>query len=148
MDQIKTYKKKDSFIKLENKKNLEVNFLIKKIQKLLDNDKIVKLLDDEEKDIIVNLKKDFLRLDKKNDPNCFKLKTNTIAEINTFDNDSDLVKYLIHRYKYEIFPILKKTSDYPPLIQIEPSSICNFRCVFCFETDKTFTDKKVVIWVQ
>ena len=28
MDQIKTYKKKDSFIKLENK-NLEVNFLIK-----------------------------------------------------------------------------------------------------------------------
>ncbi len=134
MDQIKTYKKKDSFIKLENKKNLEVNFLIKKIQKLLDNDKIAKLLDDEEKDIIVNLKKDFSRLDKKNDPNCFKLKTNTIAEINTFDNDSDLVKYLIHRYKYEIFPILKKTSDYPPLIQIEPSSICNFRCVFCFET--------------
>ena len=65
MDQIKTYKKKDSFIKLENKKNLEVNFLIKKIQKLLDNDKIVKLLDDEEKDIIVNLKKDFSRLDKK-----------------------------------------------------------------------------------
>ena len=142
MDQIKTYKKKDSFIKLENKKNLEVNFLIKKIQKLLDNDKIAKLLDDEEKDIIINLKKDFSRLDKKNDPNCFKLKTNTIAEINTFDNDSDLVKYLIHRYKYEIFPILKKTSDYPPLIQIEPSSICNFRCVFCFETDKTFTDKK------
>ena len=46
MDQIKTYKKKDSFIKLENKKNLEVNFLIKKIQKLLDNDKIAKLLEE------------------------------------------------------------------------------------------------------
>ena len=29
MDQIKTYNKKDSFIKLENKKNLEVNFLLK-----------------------------------------------------------------------------------------------------------------------
>ena len=104
MDQIKTYQKKDSFIKLKSKKNLEKDYLTKKIQKLLDNNKIVKSLDNEEKDIVVYLKKDFSALDKKNDPKCFKLKTNTIAEINTFDNDADIIKYLIHRYKYEIFP--------------------------------------------
>ena len=46
------------------------------------------------------------------------------------------------RYKYEIFPQKKILDDYPPLLQIEPSSICNYRCVFCFETDKTFTNKK------
>ena len=36
----------------------------------------------------------------------------------------------------------KIIDNFPPLVQIEPSSICNFRCVFCFETDKTFTNKK------
>ena len=54
----------------------------------------------------------------------------------------DILKYLIHRYRYEIFPQKKILDDFPPLVQIEPSSICNFRCVFCFETDKNFTNKK------
>ena len=27
-------------------------------------------------------------------------------------------------------------------MQIEPTSICNYRCVFCFQTNKEFTDKK------
>ena len=35
-------------------------------------------------------------LDKKNDPNCFKLKTNTIAEINTFDNE-----FIFNQDKYQ-----------------------------------------------
>ena len=49
---------------------------------------------------------------------------------------------MVFRYKYEIFPVIKKLDNYPPYLQIEPSSICNYRCVFCFETDKTFTNKK------
>ena len=36
----------------------------------------------------------------------------------------------------------KILDEYPPYLQIEPSSICNYRCVFCFETDKSFTTKK------
>ena len=48
----------------------------------------------------------------------------------------------MHRYRYEVFPQKKILDEFPPCLQIEPSSICNFRCVFCFETDKTFTDKK------
>ena len=72
---------------------------------------------------------------------CFTLKENSIAELNTFEN-LDVLKYLIHRYRYEIYPQKKIIDNFPPLVQIEPSSICNFRCVFCFETDKTFTNKK------
>lgn len=142
MGQIKTYQKKDSFIKLENKKNFRDIDLNKKILGLLNDKKKTESFINEEKDIIKKLRKNFSEINNEKNTAIFKLKPNTIAEINTFNNDEDVVKYLIHRYKYEIFPTIKKISDYPPLIQIEPSSICNFRCVFCFETDKTFTDKK------
>ena len=142
MGQIKTYQKKDSFIKLENKKNFRDIDLNKKILGLLNDKKKTESFINEEKDIIKKLRKNFSEINDEKNTAIFKLKPNTIAEINTFNNDEDVVKYLIHRYKYEIFPTIKKISDYPPLIQIEPSSICNFRCVFCFETDKTFTDKK------
>ena len=36
----------------------------------------------------------------------------------------------------------KKIIDkYPPYLQIEPSSVCNYRCVFCFMTDNSFNKK-------
>ena len=79
---------------------------------------------------------------KRKNSDMFDLKKNTLMEINSFSNDIDIMKYLIHRYRYEIFPQKKIIDKFPPLLQIEPSSICNFRCVFCFETDKTFTNKK------
>ena len=40
-------------------------------------------------------------------------------------------RYLVYRYKYNKYPDLKILSDYPPCLQIEPSSICNYRCI-CF----------------
>ena len=71
----------------------------------------------------------------------FSLKSNVVAEIETVA-DSDLPRYLVHRYRYEIFPQTKTIDNFPPYLQIEPTSICNYRCVFCFETDETFTNKK------
>lgn len=56
--------------------------------------------------------------------------------------DKDIPRYLFHRYRYEIYPQLKKLDDYPPYLQIEPSSICNYRCVFCYQTDEGFSEKK------
>lgn len=53
--------------------------------------------------------------------------------------DENLIRYLCARYRYDFFPKLKKVEEYPPCLQIEPSSICNFRCVFCFQTDKSLT---------
>ena len=50
-------------------------------------------------------------------------------------------QYLYHRYRYEIFPQKKILDNYPPYLQIEPTSICNYRCVFCYQTDNVFNKK-------
>jgi len=54
---------------------------------------------------------------------------------------SKLKRYLEYRYRYKIFPKKKIIEDYPPCVQIEPTSICNYRCVMCFQKDKTFSKK-------
>ena len=71
----------------------------------------------------------------------FQITRHVAAEISLLD-DSELPRYLFHRYRYEIYPDMKILDDYPPYLQIEPSSICNYRCVFCFETDPTFNSPK------
>ena len=53
-----------------------------------------------------------------------------------------MARYIIYRYKYKTFPLQKIIEDYPPCVQIEPASICNFRCVMCYQTDESFSSKK------
>lgn len=67
--------------------------------------------------------------------------TPSVAEEIAGLDDAALGRYLVHRYRYEIFPQTRELDDFPPYLQIEPTSICNYRCVFCFETDKFFTRK-------
>ncbi len=55
--------------------------------------------------------------------------------------DEHVPRYLYHRYRYDIFPAKKLLDNYPTYLQIEPTSICNFRCVFCYQTDVSFTAK-------
>ena len=71
----------------------------------------------------------------------FSLTPNVIKEIQTLKVEQ-IINYLIHRYRYETYPQKQIKDDYPPYLQIEPTSICNYRCVFCFETDESFTNKK------
>ena len=33
-------------------------------------------------------------------------------------------------------------SEYPACVQLEPTSVCNFRCIMCYQSDKTFSEKK------
>ena len=127
MDQIKTYKKKDSFLNLKNKKNIEKSSLIKNFINILNNNLIMSSLNNQDKEILGLIKKDFTERNTQDNKSIFKLKENTIAELNTFKSDKEVINYLINRYKYEVYPIIKKLDEYPPLIQIEPSSICNFR---------------------
>ena len=70
----------------------------------------------------------------------FKLHSNVIEEINRI-SDSHLPRYLFYRYRYEIYPQLKLIDDFPPCLQIEPTSICNYRCVFCYQIDESFNKK-------
>ena len=52
------------------------------------------------------------------------------------------VDYLIYRYKFRINPKKLKVESFPPYVLIEPTSICNIRCVMCFQIDKSFTKKE------
>lgn len=53
--------------------------------------------------------------------------------------DAEFPRYLFYRYRYDVFPGTRELDDYPPCVQIEPTSTCNYRCVFCYQTDRGFT---------
>lgn len=70
----------------------------------------------------------------------FSLHPNVLEELSRL-TDAELPRYLYYRFRYEVFPDRKLLDAAPPLLQIEPASACNFRCVFCYQTDKAFTKK-------
>jgi MoaA/NifB/PqqE/SkfB family radical SAM enzyme len=47
-------------------------------------------------------------------------------------------KYLIFRYKFKIYPLLKKLNDFPMHLLVELVSYCNLKCIMCFQSDPTF----------
>ena len=134
------YNKHNSFVSFRGKFNEKVEKIkIKKRINSIYNNKIgINNLKSSFKGIIDKVITD-LNKDNKNE-SFFSINENIIDEINTLD-DKQILNYLVHRYRYEIYPKLKILDDYPPYLQIEPTSICNYRCVFCFETDKSFTNK-------
>ena len=70
----------------------------------------------------------------------FTLQSYVIEEINRL-SDAALPRYLFYRYRYETFPQRKILDDFPPCLQVEPTSVCNYRCVFCYQIDEDFTQK-------
>ena len=58
-------------------------------------------------------------------------------------NEVDQYNELIARYTYDCSKAGRNLdTTYPPLIQIEVASICNYRCVFCYQTDESFSGPK------
>ena len=55
--------------------------------------------------------------------------------------EKDRLRYLVYRYKYNKYPELKIVEDHPPCLQIEPTSICNYRCIMCYQSDANFVGK-------
>ena len=68
----------------------------------------------------------------------FGLQGHMLQEITRVE-DRDLPRYVFYRYRYEVFPRQRRLDDFPPCLQVEPASICNYRCVFCYQTDGEFT---------
>jgi len=64
-----------------------------------------------------------------------------IAEELSRISDADLKRYIEHRYRYDVFPAVRELDAFPPYVQIEPTSVCNFRCVFCYQTDESFSSR-------
>lgn len=131
--------KAQSFENFKSYKDLEKKQIIFKLKKKSENFSNSNSDNNYKKKIIKRAVDDLLN--KGNDKNKFTLKDNSLAEIKRLDENKYL-EYIFHRYRYEIFPLSKEIDDFPPCLQIEPSSVCNYRCIFCFETDKSFTNKK------
>ena len=55
------------------------------------------------------------------------------------------VEYLTHRYKFKLYPTQRKLSQFPVHLLLEPTPVCNLRCVMCFQVDKTFNSDKQYI---
>jgi len=70
----------------------------------------------------------------------FVLKGHEISEFKSIKS-KDHGRYLLYRYKYNKYPELKIVDDYPPCVQIETSSICNYRCIMCYQVDRSFSNK-------
>lgn len=134
------YKKHNSFISFKRTDEATFENTIQRLNRIYSDKKNVSQLSDYHQKILTRALSDIFEKEEINS-NSLRLTDNTIAEMFTID-DKRLLSYVVHRYRYEVFPKLKEIDDYPPCLQIEPSSICNFRCVFCFETDTSFTNKK------
>ena len=140
MVEIEEYKKLNSFDELSVKDETEIKVFLSILKNKLQLDTNYNNLNTDQKKILKKVKNDLFNQESK-EKFKFSLSRHVIEEIKTLE-DNKIPLYLVHRYRYEIYPQLNILDDYPPYLQIEPSSICNFRCIFCFETDKSFTDKK------
>jgi len=137
-----SYDKNNSFLKFNKKQVSNDQKKIKLlIQKALADKSLISKIDQEHIHIIQALKEDLLDSQKKNKEFNFNISPNVEKEIELLEY-KDLLRFLIHRYRYEIYPQTLERDSYPPYLQIEPTSFCNFRCVFCFQSNPSFSGKK------
>ena len=133
---------------LGKERPLDIFLLKKEVLELLNKSKIDKNLSSEDRkilpELISNLSDkfylDFIDLD-------FKSFSITPHEYDWLKANSKnkWAKYLIYRYKFKTYPTKKIISNFPVHLCIEPTSVCNLRCIMCFQLDKTFSANKEFI---
>ncbi len=57
------------------------------------------------------------------------------------NSERRVIPYLIYRFKFRVLSERHAKTEFPIHLLIEPTSVCNLRCVMCFQTDRTFTKK-------
>ena len=133
------YKKYNSFVGLRLKKKYNVDSFLNNLKTILNDKKNLVNLSQYYIKILDYIKKD-LFLSGTNGRPRFSLTPNVVKEIQSISLN-EIPKYLVHRYRYEIYPQLRISDNFPPYLQIEPTSICNYRCVFCYQTDNKFNKR-------
>lgn len=133
------YKKHNSFVSFRGKTSGAIQNVLAKIRIILADPEHTRRLTQEHKNILGCLELDLFADGTPEQPR-FGITPPVANEIETLE-DREIVRYLVHRYRYEIHPQTRVLDDYPPLLQIEPTSICNYRCVFCYQTDNSFTKR-------
>jgi len=132
------YRKQNSFIDIRYSQSIQdVIPRIKKIHNGLDS----LTLPPYKRNIIKRAIADILgRRDSSEAKAPFALHSFNISEIEKL-TDQELPRFLFYRYRYEVFPQQFQLDEFPPCLQIEPTSICNYRCVFCYQIDSSFNKK-------
>ena len=104
MEKNKVFKKFQSFQELKISKNSSLKKILEKIYRIFkeNSEKLDNFFSTENQKLLKIVLDDLFSENKKSDF-CFTFKENSIAELNTFEN-LDVLKYLIHRYRYEIYP--------------------------------------------
>ena len=100
----KVYKKFQSFNNFSNSNKILAEQILNKIFKTysLNLNQLKKIYSPNYLEILSNAIED-LKKNKIEHKHQFTLKENSLAEISSFEG-VDMLKYLIHRYRYEIFP--------------------------------------------
>ena len=126
----------DEFVSYSDKniKNIQKTRAINIINSSIRDKKI-----QEKKLKIINMVYD--SLNNNSELSTFNISSYEADEMQLLENNQ-IVDYLYHRYRYMVYPREKIIDNYPPVLQIEPASVCNFRCVFCYQIDETFNKKK------
>ena len=134
----KVYKKQNSFIEIHHRDELkDVLPRIKTLDRRLEEINLTSY----QKDVLkVAIDEIFGRVKPLDNASPFGLHSFNMAEIQKL-SDAELPRFLFYRYRYEMFPQRLQIDEFPPCLQIEPASICNYRCLFCYQIDEEFTKK-------
>ena len=137
-----SYNKNKSFLSIKQSKSSKLSDNIyAKLKKCLNDKKLISQINQSHLPIIERLKDDLFSEDSENKQIKFKITENNLKEIELLEYEN-LLKFLVHRYRYDIYPQTLESDDYPPYLQIEPTSFCNYRCVFCFQSNPNFSKRK------
>jgi len=137
---VNPYKKHNSFVELRHKHSETDAEAHRRLEAVRDRQDLISQLSKAHQAILTKAYLDLSESSPGDETLRFRLSPNVAEEINSLPPEA-LPRYLVHRYRYEVYPALHIADEYPPYLQIEPSSMCNYRCVFCFETDKFFTKR-------
>lgn len=133
------YQKFNSFVEMSHAETEDAQALLR-IDSLYS--KLGELnFDESKKDVIEKACNALLKPQEASDNPRFKLESYITQEI-LHQNEEDLPRYLYYRYRYETNFQNFIIDEFPPSVQVEVSSICNYRCVFCYQTDSALTSPK------
>ncbi len=67
----------------------------------------------------------------------FRISSQEIGWLKTHGEER-WVDYLVSRYRLRMYPVRKQLTPFPLHLLIEPTPVCNLRCVMCFQVDPAF----------
>ena len=138
----KIYSKQNSVIDLNIGTDVEIKEILQRIIKLSNNQNVLSRLSDYELEILQKVFSDLFENSKNSSSLRYQISKYAIGEIlSNINTEEKLSKYLFHRYRYEMFPQQYLLDDYPPYLQIEPTSYCNYRCLFLYSYRQDFYQK-------